>query len=197
MKNVMVNAWEIARKGAAKFGGKVKEYFVEALKMAWAIVKGVETKGGKVDLVIAAGSRKWPTSVKTVDGQNVAPVEENLLEKTFKLANGIYEVAKVGYVIFVKVENGGITEIEESEATGLPELQGSEKQIAWARKIRAEFIAKMERLFNGERNHGEPARVAEITKAKAGYAKALESRLSASYWIDNRNNFTKLIVQNV
>jgi hypothetical protein len=43
MKNVMVRAWEIAKKGAAKFGGKVKDYFAQALRMAWAeIKKGVK-----------------------------------------------------------------------------------------------------------------------------------------------------------
>ncbi|PFW65271.1 hypothetical protein [Bacillus sp. AFS075034] len=37
--NVMRKAWEIARKGQKQFGGKVKEYFSQALKMAWEIVK--------------------------------------------------------------------------------------------------------------------------------------------------------------
>jgi len=46
MKNVMKKAWEIAKRGQEKFGGNVKEYFAEALKMAWAIVKG------KVELTI-------------------------------------------------------------------------------------------------------------------------------------------------
>lgn len=32
--NLFKNAWEIARNGQKKFGGKVKEYFSEALKMA-------------------------------------------------------------------------------------------------------------------------------------------------------------------
>lgn len=35
MKQIMKRAWEIARQGVKKFGGKVKEYFAEALKMAW------------------------------------------------------------------------------------------------------------------------------------------------------------------
>jgi len=35
----MKKAWEIARKGQQKFGGKVKEYLAQALKMAWIIVK--------------------------------------------------------------------------------------------------------------------------------------------------------------
>lgn len=39
MRNVMKKAWKIAREGQRKFGGKVKEYFAEALRMAWAVVK--------------------------------------------------------------------------------------------------------------------------------------------------------------
>lgn len=39
MKQVMKKAWEIAKEGQKKFGGKVKEYFSIALKMAWEIVK--------------------------------------------------------------------------------------------------------------------------------------------------------------
>lgn len=38
--NVMKRAWEIAKEGQKKFGGKVKEYFRIALKMAWAESKG-------------------------------------------------------------------------------------------------------------------------------------------------------------
>lgn len=37
--NVMKRAWEIAKAGQQKFGGKVKEYFAESLKLAWAEVK--------------------------------------------------------------------------------------------------------------------------------------------------------------
>lgn len=52
MKNVMTRAWEIAREGVTKFGGKVKEYFAQALVMAWAEIKnaaeiGFEKLGGK------------------------------------------------------------------------------------------------------------------------------------------------------
>lgn len=43
MKNVMTRAWEIAREGVAKFGGKTKEYFAQALVIAWSEVK----KGAK------------------------------------------------------------------------------------------------------------------------------------------------------
>lgn len=40
MTNVMTAAWDIAYEGVEKFGGKVKEYFAEALKMAWELIKG-------------------------------------------------------------------------------------------------------------------------------------------------------------
>jgi len=43
MRNVMIRAWEIAKEGQKKFGGKVSEYLSEAMKMAWAIEKGQVT----------------------------------------------------------------------------------------------------------------------------------------------------------
>jgi hypothetical protein len=38
-KEVMKNAWAIAKNAAAKFGGKSVEYIAEALKMAWVAAK--------------------------------------------------------------------------------------------------------------------------------------------------------------
>lgn len=42
MKNVMSRAWEIAREAVKTFGGSVKSYIAEALRMAWAEVKEVK-----------------------------------------------------------------------------------------------------------------------------------------------------------
>lgn len=39
MANVMSKAWDIARVGKQKFGGSVKSYFAEALRLAWSIIK--------------------------------------------------------------------------------------------------------------------------------------------------------------
>lgn len=36
LKQIMQNAWAIARKAAAQFGGKAREFFRDSLKMAWA-----------------------------------------------------------------------------------------------------------------------------------------------------------------
>ena len=49
----MKNAWGIAKKGAKKFGGKAIEYIAEALKMAWASVKGGNTSLAKFQAVEA------------------------------------------------------------------------------------------------------------------------------------------------
>ena len=49
--NVMKRAWEIARNGVKKFGGKVKEYFSIALKLAWKELKNmnkIEVKPGEI-----------------------------------------------------------------------------------------------------------------------------------------------------
>lgn len=38
-KEVMTLAWEIAKRGAKRFGGAAVEYIAEAMKIAWGIVK--------------------------------------------------------------------------------------------------------------------------------------------------------------
>lgn len=38
-KEVMTLAWEIAKRGAKRFGGSTVEYIAEAMKIAWGIVK--------------------------------------------------------------------------------------------------------------------------------------------------------------
>ena len=61
MKNVMTRAWQIAREAVKNFGGKVKEFFSQSLKMAWK-----EAKGG-VKMVELKGSEKqvkWATAIR-------------------------------------------------------------------------------------------------------------------------------------
>jgi hypothetical protein len=47
-KQIMKQAWKIARKGQATFGCKVREYFSEALKIAWAEAR----HGGSMKAII-------------------------------------------------------------------------------------------------------------------------------------------------
>ena len=41
-KMIMKRAWRIAKSAVKKFGGKAKQYFAEAMKMAWAEAKRTE-----------------------------------------------------------------------------------------------------------------------------------------------------------
>ena len=56
LQKVMTRAWEIAREAVDNFGGKVKEYFSEALKMAWVEVgKTIFT----IEDLMAVGAKRW------------------------------------------------------------------------------------------------------------------------------------------
>jgi len=78
MKNVMVRAWEIARKAVVKFGGKIKEYFAQALAMAWK-----ENKKGVNKMVKLEGSEKqvvWANEIREAYMQYCGKVKE-LIER--------------------------------------------------------------------------------------------------------------------
>lgn len=45
---VMRQAWQLAREGAAKFGGRASQYIAAALKEAWRVVK-----------LLALGGQRW------------------------------------------------------------------------------------------------------------------------------------------
>lgn len=50
-KELMKNAWGIAKEAAKKFGGKAIEYIAGAMKMAWAAAKGGNTSVAKFQAV--------------------------------------------------------------------------------------------------------------------------------------------------
>lgn len=54
-KEIMSNAWKIAKEGQKAFGGKISEYFAEALKMAWAQVKNCID----IDALKKKGFSRW------------------------------------------------------------------------------------------------------------------------------------------
>ena len=78
MRNVMTKAWEIARKGVEKFGGKAIEYISESLRIAWALVK----KGGN-KMVEMKGSEKqikWANDVYPKAIEVIGEVIEDMKE---------------------------------------------------------------------------------------------------------------------
>ena len=73
-KQVMIRAWEIAKKAAKKFGCKVREFFRQALIMAWKEVKEVEGVNVMVELKGTDKQIKWAEDIR----KNLLMVIESL-----------------------------------------------------------------------------------------------------------------------
>ncbi|MCR1833040.1 hypothetical protein NSA56_01345 [Oceanobacillus caeni] len=117
MRKVMVKAWEIAKKGQNKFGGNVKEYFAEALKLAWVLIR-------KVRITTSAGSRNHKSWVAQITGKHpkfkldrsfVNSVDHNMSERYFELVDGIYEICDAGSRQFIQIVKGNVEEIDYSD----------------------------------------------------------------------------------
>jgi hypothetical protein len=76
----------------------------------------------------------------------------------------------------------------QNVANGLPTLEGSAKQIAWAESIRADKVAQIDKLMEYIRAHARvdtPDRQAVIG-AVVERLTALKNETKAGVWIDNR-----------
>lgn len=76
-KEIMKNAWEIAKEAVKNFGGKAIEYIAEAMKMAWAAAKAGNTSLAKLQAVEAKmrKSGKW-SMVEVLDSAKVVKFNE-------------------------------------------------------------------------------------------------------------------------
>lgn len=59
-KQIMEQAWKIAKKAAKKFGGKAIEYISGALKMAWKATKGLTEE--QIKALVSKGYNRWTTA---------------------------------------------------------------------------------------------------------------------------------------
>ena len=125
MKNIMKRAWEIAREGQAKFGGKVSEYLSEALKMAWKEAKQPKEIVLKVRHQ-PSGGKEWVAEIVgrhpkfNFERKFLSPVARNWSSSgktgttSFLLEEGkVYEVNepwKGRY--FITIQNGEIVDID-------------------------------------------------------------------------------------
>lgn len=85
---------------------------------------------------------------------------------------------------------------ETNQRAGLPALEGTEKQIAWAETIRHGVITEANRLLeNAKHYHDKNSYFQLIDLPKEQFIEALESignHTNASWWIDNRYNTSSL-----
>lgn len=122
MKNVMGRAWEIARVAFKKFGGKVREYFAQALAQAWKEVKAVAKK---FELELKADSKKTKTWVAKIVGTHpIYKLSREFInkdwdneygEKVFRLSDGYYEFFNGSRKQLFKVVAGEFVAVELAE----------------------------------------------------------------------------------
>ncbi|MDD2885301.1 MAG: hypothetical protein PHT48_09685 [Dechloromonas sp.] len=84
---------------------------------------------------------------------------------------------------------------EQNAAAGLPELTGTEKQILWAEKIRADKLANIRKAQQGELPqieiwafYGDEGQPLPIDHEHFNHAlETLKQQTGAAWWIDNRD----------
>lgn len=88
-----------------------------------------------------------------------------------------------------QVEYRKQAEMAKNEALqiGLPELEGSEKQIQWAEQIRKEILSKFDNAEKEHKGYGDNL----IATAKV--YEFLSGQTKSSFWIDNRDSQTSNI----
>ena len=124
-KEIMKRAWEIAKEGQMKFGGRAFEYIAEALKMAWKEAKQPkeivlkirhQPSGGKEWIAEITGrhprfnferrflnpvARNWSSSGKT--GTTSFLLEEGKIYEVNEPWKGRY---------FITIQNGEVVDID-------------------------------------------------------------------------------------
>lgn len=98
-----------------------------------------------------------------------------------------------------KYAQENVVAAQESNSLGLPELTGSEKQIAWATTIRMKFIHQINlRKETIEKKLNEPEavdRAKRMLQSMESDVAVLLSRTEAAWWIENRDYKLKDIVR--
>jgi len=101
-KQIMKRAWEIAREGQRKFGGKVSEYFTISLKLAW---KEVRTSMEKAQLKGTPKQVAWAEAIR----ENVI----TYIEKCFNKGLEWYEAREAKNEKIAKAKAEGIEQFKE------------------------------------------------------------------------------------
>lgn len=182
MTNVMSKAWGIAKEGQKKFGGKVKEYFAQALKIAWGIVKNAMNnlqgvKGTLLDIQFAEleGSEKQISWAKEIRKKAVNAMLNEIFHESYEMMDKVRGTSKIEkrYVknLVLKMHS------EESIIEYLKEQKEFHERISSA-ELAKEKTERLIKSMNGA--YDRHARTREIL-----------SNTSAKFWIDNRDNQEK------
>jgi len=83
---------------------------------------------------------------------------------------------------------------QQAQAENLPELTGSEKQIAWANQIRGKVLAELAELKQQAAAAGNDWDGAEAATVR-GLVDQILAHTAASWWIDNRNETLRSLIR--
>ncbi len=82
---------------------------------------------------------------------------------------------------------------EANTEAGLPALQGSEKQVAWAESIRAKAIQQIEEVLAAIESHRSEIsadQATELDRLQSDF-RAIRQNACAAWWIDRRDYYGK------
>lgn len=158
-KEIMTRAWEIAREAVKSFGGKVREYISEALKMAWR-----ENRGMKKAILV--GSEKqiaWEEDIREMFIKRIT--EEHLLNPVGGFDSVVSDAEyltkeEMGFVYSVRYEEAKAAARAEWKANGT--LKGAWKEIQ--SEVKADYVRSLYRNF----------------------VELVRTETSAKFWIENR-----------
>ena len=91
------------------------------------------------------------------------------------------------YAKKIAAEKAAALEAAKAATSELTALTGSEKQIDWATKIRARIMGDKELLLTAAKP--------EMKETVANIVKSIENNTLASWWIDNREQSLRTLVQ--
>lgn len=130
---------------------------------------------GRVDIVGPSKDRQWKADLHF---ENICP---DCKQKEYEKENKIAE--------------------KKAASLGLRKLSGTKKQIAWANTIRQNFIDEfstvMDNLVKQKERYPEAYEKAPFTLGdiERTFQYVLDTKLKASYWIDNRNRKVDIIIR--
>ncbi len=117
---IFSNAWAIAKSAHIQFGGNVKEYFSESLKLAYKL--SAKTVAVAFTLNMAGGSKKHKSWVAKINGEDAKwGFNRTFIDAVdygvWSLADGVYNIkdASKNEQEFILIKNGEAVEIEKEE----------------------------------------------------------------------------------
>lgn len=142
---VMKRAWEITKEAVKKFGGKVKEYFAQALKMAWAEIKKGAKKMEKIKEII----KKYNIDAEKKNGEYTGRIHIKNMVAVRKFGDSEFKENKAAILDYLKKEDERKEREYQERVAKINAIPGL-KEIKEAMEDVERWHYEFERSFDGE-----------------------------------------------